>query len=392
MTKTSAERRDSTVRRGRGDGLAHNESVHDLIVHGRAICIRGVNYYFGTGETPVAGPVRQQAGYRPRRGRDHDRAVGLGQDDAADPDRRPAVGTEGSILVNGRELVGASRQALVAHRRQIGFIFQHHNLFSSLSAVENVRMATALQPGARHGDARAAPPRSSNGSGWATGATITPARLSGGQRQRVAIARALVNRPQLVLADEPTAALDAESGATVMDLLRELADGPERTTVLIVTHDQRLLDHADRIVNMVGGRIVSSVMPAMTIRILKTISQLKELQGLSEATLTRIADEMTVEHRRPGEIVAREGTPGHKVCVIGEGTAEALKDDVVQRELDPGDYYGAFTAMIRPPDPRDRPRQDRPRGLLPLQGRLPQGHGDRQGLRAAHPALYMTRQ
>ncbi len=172
-----------------------------------------------------------------------------------------------------------------------------------------------------------------------------PGRLSGGQRQRVAIARALVNRPQLVLADEPTAALDAKSGAIVMELLRDLADGPERSTILIVTHDQRLLDHADRIVSMVGGRIVSSVMPAMTIRILKTISQLKELQGLSESTLTRMADVMTVEHRRQGEIVAREGTPGQKVCVIGEGTAEATKDGVIQRELGPGDYYGVFTAL-----------------------------------------------
>jgi putative ABC transport system ATP-binding protein len=161
----------------------------------------------------------------------------------------------------------------------------------------------------------------------------------------VAIARALVNRPQLVLADEPTAALDAASGAIVMELLRDLADGPERSTILIVTHDQRLLDRADRIVSMVGGRIVSSVMPAMTIRILKTISRLKELQGLSESTLTRMADQMLVERRRAGEVLAREGTPGHKIGVIGEGTAEALKEGVVQRELGPGDYFGVFTAL-----------------------------------------------
>jgi CRP-like cAMP-binding protein len=96
---------------------------------------------------------------------------------------------------------------------------------------------------------------------------------------------------------------------------------------------------------MVGGRIISSVMPAMTIRILKAVSQLKELQGLSESTLTRMADQMLVEHRRAGEILVREGTPSNQICVIGEGTAEALKEGVVQRTLGPGAYYGVFTAL-----------------------------------------------
>jgi putative ABC transport system ATP-binding protein len=205
-------------------------------------------------------------------------------------------------------------------------------------------MATALRPGGRREHRRRALEILER-LGLGERATYHPGRLSGGQRQRVAIARALVNRPALVLADEPTAALDAASGAIVMELIRDLADGPERSTILIVTHDQRLLDRADRIVNMVGGRIVSSVMPAMTIRILKTIAQLKELQGLSESTLTRMADHMLVEHRRAGEILVREGTPGHKIGVIGDGTAEALKDGVVQRVLAAGDYYGVFTAL-----------------------------------------------
>jgi putative ABC transport system ATP-binding protein len=323
---------------------SHNESVHDLIVHGRSICIRGVNHHFGTGES------RSQVLFENRLDIGKGEVVIMtGPSGSGKTTLLTLIGglrsaQTGSILINGRELVGASRAALVAHRRQIGFIFQHHNLFSSLSAVENVRMATSLKTGARTALRKNAELILERlGLGDRTG--YHPGRLSGGQRQRVAIARALVNRPQLVLADEPTAALDAASGAIVMELLRDLADGPERSTILIVTHDQRLLDRADRIVNMVGGRIVSSVMPAMTIRILKTISQLKELQGLSETALTRMADQMTVEHRRLGEIVAREGTPGHKVCVIGGGTAEAIKDDVVQRELGPGDYYGVFTAL-----------------------------------------------
>jgi len=323
---------------------SYHESVHDLIIHGRAISIRGVNYHFGTGES------RSQVLFDNRLDIGKGEVVIMtGPSGSGKTTLLTLIGglrsaQAGSILVNGRELVGASRPALVAHRRQIGFIFQHHNLFSSLSAIENVRMATALKAGGRTA-LRQSADQILERLGLGDRSSYHPGRLSGGQRQRVAIARALVNRPQLVLADEPTAALDAKSGAIVMDLLRDLADGPERSTILIVTHDQRLLDHADRIVSMVGGRIVSSVMPAMTIRILKTISQLKELQGLSESTLTRMADVMTVEHRRQGEIVAREGTPGQKVCVIGEGTAEVTKDGVVQRELGPGDYYGVFTAL-----------------------------------------------
>jgi putative ABC transport system ATP-binding protein len=320
------------------------ESVHELILHGRAISIRGVNFYFGSGET------RSQVLYENKLDIGKGEVVIMtGPSGSGKTTLLTLIGglrtaQTGSILVNGRELVGSPRAALVSHRRQIGFIFQHHNLFSSLTAVENVRMATGLQSGGRTVDRRRAGAILER-LGLGERASYHPERLSGGQRQRVAIARALVNRPQLVLADEPTAALDAASGAIVMELLRDLADGPERSTILIVTHDQRLLDRADRIVSMVGGRIVSSVMPAMTIRILKTISQLKELQGLSESTLTRMADQMVVEHRRAGEILVREGTPGHKIGVIGEGTAEALKDDMVQRELGPGEYYGAFTAL-----------------------------------------------
>jgi putative ABC transport system ATP-binding protein len=320
------------------------ESVHELIVHGRAISVRGVNYHFGSGET------RSQVLYDNRLDIGRGEVVIMtGPSGSGKTTLLTLIGglrtaQSGSLLVNGRELVASSRAALVAHRRQIGFIFQHHNLFSSLSAIENVRMATSLQPGGRKADRRRAAAILER-LGLGDRATYHPGRLSGGQRQRVAIARALVNRPQLVLADEPTAALDAASGAIVMELLRDLADGPERSTILIVTHDQRLLDRADRIVSMVGGRIISSVMPAMTIRILKTISQLKELQGLSESTLTRMADQMMVERRRAGEVLAREGTPGHKIGVIGEGRAEVLKEGLVQRELGPGDYFGVFTAL-----------------------------------------------
>jgi putative ABC transport system ATP-binding protein len=123
-----------------------------------------------------------------------------------------------------------------------------------------VRMATALRPGtASEMNQRGIEILTRLGLGERV--NYLPAELSGGQKQRVAIARALVNRPALVLADEPTASLDAESSKIVLELLRAMADGPEHTTVLLVTHDQRVIDHADRIVNMVGGRIVTNQLP-----------------------------------------------------------------------------------------------------------------------------------
>ena len=152
---------------------SYNESVHDLIIHGRAICIRGVNYHFGTGES------RSQVLFDNRLDIGKGEVVIMtGPSGSGKTTLLTLIGglrsaQAGSILVNGRELVGASRPALVAHRRQIGFIFQHHNLFSSLSAIENVRMATALKTGGRTA-LRRAPTRSSSGSGSATGVVTTP--------------------------------------------------------------------------------------------------------------------------------------------------------------------------------------------------------------------------
>jgi putative ABC transport system ATP-binding protein len=176
-----------------------------------------------------------------------------------------------------------------------------------------------------------------------------PARLSGGQRQRVAIARALVNQPALVLADEPTAALDAASGETVMSLLSKMANSPAHTTVLIVTHDQRLLDRADRIVNMVNGRIVSNVRPKELVRILKALQQTKELAGLGDLTMTRIAERMTIERRQAGDTVVQEGAPGDRIYLISEGIAEAYVDGLSVRELNVGQSFGAISAVTHSP-------------------------------------------
>jgi putative ABC transport system ATP-binding protein len=254
----------------------------------------------------------------------------------------------GFLEVDGQDLARADERAQVALRKRIGFIFQQHNLFSSLSAIENVRMATALRPGTiKAMNERAGEMLTTLGLGERIG--HLPAQLSGGQKQRVAIARALVNRPMLVLADEPTASLDAESSQVVLDLLRSMADGPERTTILLVTHDQRVIDHADRIVNMVGGRIVTNSLTRIAVRICRALASSEPLKGLSEATLSRLASYMTVEARKSGEIIVREGEEGDRFYVVGSGIADASIDGVFDEELCFGEGFGMISSYFKLP-------------------------------------------
>jgi putative ABC transport system ATP-binding protein len=165
---------------------------------------------------------------------------------------------EGSLQVLGKELVGLGNADLVKVRRNIGFIFQAHNLFESLTASQNVEMAVELT--GQFSSKRERATYILSKLGLADRIDYKPNSLSGGQKQRVAIARALVNRPQLVLADEPTAALDKKSGRDVVNLLHQMSR-EEGCTVLMVTHDNRILDAADRIINLVDGRLESDTSP-----------------------------------------------------------------------------------------------------------------------------------
>jgi putative ABC transport system ATP-binding protein len=167
----------------------------------------------------------------------------------------------GSCTVLGQQLMGATESQRVALRRRIGFIFQQHNLLGFLTARQNVAMALELEPGSteRARLARAGEMLEAVGLGAKT--ESLPGQLSGGQRQRVAVARALAARPGLVLADEPTAALDRQSGQDVVRLLTDLAR-QRGVPILLVTHDPRILDIADRIIAMEDGRITSAPAPA----------------------------------------------------------------------------------------------------------------------------------
>lgn len=163
---------------------------------------------------------------------------------------------DGSVRLMDHELHGAGEAERTALRRRLGFIFQSHNLHESLSALQNVIMGVQVHPGVPGDIAREAAARALGLVGLCDRLDYLPANLSGGQKQRVAVARALVGNPSMVLADEPTAALDKDSAADVIDLLKRL--GVERgTTTLLVTHDNRILDRADRILTLEDGRIVS---------------------------------------------------------------------------------------------------------------------------------------
>jgi putative ABC transport system ATP-binding protein len=162
---------------------------------------------------------------------------------------------EGSCEVLGQELFGASERARVSLRQRIGFIFQNHNLLGALTARQNVAMALEVAPRLSETERLARAGEMLTAVGLAEHVDRLPGKLSGGQRQRVAIARALAAQPGLVLADEPTAALDKVSGAEVAHLLRDLAKS-RGVPILMVTHDPRILDIADRVVSMEDGRIV----------------------------------------------------------------------------------------------------------------------------------------
>ena len=160
----------------------------------------------------------------------------------------------GSLQVFGEELVGANKNKLVQTRRNIGYIFQSHNLLASLTARQNVQMSLELHEGIKSSEIEHRAIALLETVGLGEHINYHPQSLSGGQKQRVAIARALVSHPKMVLADEPTAALDSKSGRDVVELMQQLAR-EQGCTILIVTHDNRILDVADRIVGLEDGRI-----------------------------------------------------------------------------------------------------------------------------------------
>ena len=169
----------------------------------------------------------------------------------------------GSLRVFGEELVGARKNKLVQTRKNIGYIFQSHNLLASLTAKQNVQLSLELHDQINSAEIEQKAIALLESVGLGEHLDYRPQNLSGGQKQRVAIARALVAHPKMVLADEPTAALDSKTGRDVVELMQQLAR-EQGCTILIVTHDNRILDVADRIVELEDGRITLDDMSEKT--------------------------------------------------------------------------------------------------------------------------------
>ncbi|WP_406699600.1 ATP-binding cassette domain-containing protein [Singulisphaera sp. Ch08] len=335
----------------------------------------------------------------------------------------------GTLEVLGRELGGMNNRQLVDVRRRIGFIFQRHNLFESLTAWRNVALGqdAATGPAVRaqldelnqwdgtiralfekrladleqgHGpeaerlrgkklDAKRAGlrafvadrariqsrlevepckndlPRSLLALlGLHERCDNKPNALSGGQRQRVAIARALVNRPELILADEPTASLDEENGRVVATILKEHAKS-NGCTIMLVTHDPQILDIADRIVTMEAGRIISDIDIKQAVEICEFLKQCRVFANLTPEELREVADKMTRESYSAGTRVIGQGDRGDKFFLIKEGEVEVFVDGESPshrvRILGKGEFFGEMALLL------DQPRSATVKAVGPLE-------------------------
>ncbi|MBW7896483.1 MAG: ATP-binding cassette domain-containing protein [Opitutaceae bacterium] len=317
-----------------------------------AIEINGLNHHFGKGD------ARKQALYDNRlvvhRG---EIVIMTGPSGSGKTTLLTLIGAlravqEGSIRLWGTELAGLNPAQQVEMRRNLGFIFQAHNLLDGLTARQNVRMAIELTAAPQRDHDRIADTMLGS-VGLADRVTYKPRNLSGGQRQRVAIARALVNKPKLILADEPTAALDKDSGANVVALLRDLANN-HGTTVMIVTHDARIINVADRIVNMVDGHIVSDVRIKETMVICAILKKCAVFKEMSPSDLTDIAQKMSEERFAAGEEIIRVGEDGDKFYVIASGSTDIIVETATGTravaKLGEGDFFGEVALL------KDQPR------------------------------------
>ena len=312
-----------------------------------AVRVHGLNHYFGEGEARnqvlFGNSIEIPAGQL---------VVMTGPSGAGKTTLLTLIGAlrsvhEGRIEVLGRDLSRLGGGDLVEVRRDIGFIFQMHNLFDALSAYENVKMAAQLANG-ELGDMRQRCAGILERLGLGHRIDHKPRFLSGGERQRVAIGRALVNQPRLILADEPTAALDKDSTMNVINLLKQTTID-YGAAVMMVTHDHRIIDSADRLVHMVDGRIMSDVVLHDALRICEFLRPIDLFKALTPQQLTDVAEHMQKRHFAAGETIIREGEPGEEFFLISDGEVEVIRADHEVARLGPGDFFGEVALISGEP-------------------------------------------
>lgn len=281
--------------------------------------VRGINHHFGTGD------ARKQVLYDNHlQVQPGEIVIMTGQSGSGKTTLLTLIGTirqiqQGEIHILGQTLRDAPVSDINAIRKRLGFIFQAHNLFGSLTALQNVRMALELQPG---GTSRSEQNRRCAEMLTAVGLRerihYKPKSLSGGQKQRVAVARGLVHQPEIVLADEPTAALDKDSVRQVIELFQREAH-QRGAAIIIVTHDNRILDVADRIVKMDFGHIALDTNLDEAALLGKMLKGCDIFSLISVSTLTTIARKMKREEHAPGDRIVTYGDVGDQFYLIREG-------------------------------------------------------------------------
>lgn len=256
---------------------------------------------------------------------------------------------DGELFVLGQPLHQSSARQVLLLRREIGFIFQAHNLFDSLTATQNVRMALELtEPRGSRKDQSLRCRQMLEAVGLGQRVNHKPKQLSGGQKQRVAIARGLVHRPKLILADEPTAALDETSGRKVVELFQQRARD-DKTTIIIVTHDNRILDVADRIVNLVDGSIRSDVIVKEAAAVSQMLARCDLFKHLTPRSLAELVDHLRPEKFESGQVVIQEGDVGDKFYLIREGAVRVDRSGKQVALLGQGDFFGEMSLMYGQP-------------------------------------------
>ena len=231
-------------------------SAPNLIDHNPVISLKNVNHWFGHGESKKHALKDITLDIYPGQ-----IVICTGPSGSGKTTLLTMLGglrscMDGSLKILGEELRGASKNQLSRLRLNVGFIFQAHNLMMFMNAKKNVRLALELHDEQLEQNMDQLATEMLQNVGLGERVNYMPDDLSGGQRQRVAIARALVSKPKIILGDEPTAALDKESGRQVVKLMKQMAE-ENQTTIIMVTHDNKILDVADRIIIVDDGALAS---------------------------------------------------------------------------------------------------------------------------------------